>query len=374
MRRLSTRDVARARLVSLLLRGTAAATPLDVATWFGAMQAQDLASGKWSFGVRLPDWGEADIDAAIERGDILRTWPMRGTIHFIPPADARWMLELTGRRALPAATRTHAALGLDDATFDSAATALEAALRGGHRLTRSQAKETLGAAGIDTGGQRGYHLLWRTSILGITCIGPQSGAEQTFVLLDEWAPDQRTLDRDDALRELALRYFRSHGPAGVEDFAGWSGLTLTDARAGVAACAAELTQAEMDGRVLVLTRALDDALADGAARSAGPTHALPGFDEFMLGYRDRGVQVLGGLLDRVVPGGNGVFRPTLCADGRVLGTWTRRDRRARVDAHLEPFAPLTAAQGRAADAAFAAYARYRGVPVAWRIEDTAPVT
>ena len=127
MRRLAARDVARARLVSLLLRGTAAATPLDVATWFGAMQAQDLASGKWSFGVRLPDWGEADIDAAIERGDILRTLPMRGTIHFIPPADARWMLELTGRRALPAATRTHAALGLGGPPFAPAAPALEAA-------------------------------------------------------------------------------------------------------------------------------------------------------------------------------------------------------------------------------------------------------
>ena len=94
------------RMTSLLLRAHPSAKPDTVAgvvEWFGAMQAQDMASALWSLGVRLPGFTLADVNAALERREAIRTWPMRGTVHLVPPADARWMLDLMGVRALAGA-------------------------------------------------------------------------------------------------------------------------------------------------------------------------------------------------------------------------------------------------------------------------------
>lgn len=87
--------------------------------------------------------------------------------------------------------------------------------------------------GIAADGQRGVHILGRLAQEGLICFGPRQGKQQTFVLLEEWVPESRGLLRDEALAELALRYFTSHGPATISDYAWWSGLTVRDARAGL---------------------------------------------------------------------------------------------------------------------------------------------
>jgi hypothetical protein len=110
---LTTADALGARMASLLLRdsGAGIVRPPDVAgvvTWFGAMQAQDHASGMWSLGARLPGFTALDVQAALERREAVRTWPMRGTVHLVPSRDARWMVEVLGRRALAGATARRA--------------------------------------------------------------------------------------------------------------------------------------------------------------------------------------------------------------------------------------------------------------------------
>ena len=237
---LTPQDALALRMSSLLL-GEPAERPTDVAgvvTWFGAMQAQDLGSGLWSLGVRLPHLTEADVHAALEHREALRTWPMRGTVHLVPPRDARWMLALMGERALAGAAARRAFLGLDEAVADRAVDVLGEALAGGGRLTRAECVARLEQAGISSAGQLGYHLLWYASQRGVTCIAPNVGTEQTFVLLDEWVPDPVRLDRDEALATIAVRYFRSHGPTTRQDFAGWTGLTMADAKKGIAAAGA----------------------------------------------------------------------------------------------------------------------------------------
>ena len=360
MLQLSTTDVARARQASLLLTGTPAASAADVVSWFGAMQAQDIASAKWSLGVRLPGSCEQDVDAAIEGGTILRTWPMRGTIHFVPAPDARWMLEATGSRALATSGRRREQLGLDLASADRSVDVLREALSGGRRLRRSQAVVALADAGIPTAGQASYHLLWYAAQVGATCIGPHDGKEQTFVLLDDFAPGQRRLDHREAVAELALRFFRSHGPASIRDFAGWTGLTLADCRLAVSDNEGRLVEATSAGGALHLTTDLADRIAAGATRAKPPTTALPGFDEFILGYKDRTVQVPAGRMDDIVPGGNGMFRATLCVDGVVAGTWTRRLRTGHVDIDVALFAPTGERQLRQAEQSFTAYGSYLG--------------
>ncbi|MFU8876194.1 winged helix DNA-binding domain-containing protein [Micromonospora sp. SL4-19] len=360
--RLTGAEALALRMTSLLLRPHPQARPdsvAEVVEWFGAMQAQDVASGLWSLGVRLPGRTQADVQAALERREALRTWPMRGTVHLVPSRDAHWMLAVTGIRTLAGAATRRAQLGLTEADADRAADVLGAALAGGRRLTRAQCLAALGAAGIDTAGQRGYHLLWYASQRGVTCIAPHVGIEQTFVLLDEWVPDPHRPDRDEALGLLALRFVRSHGPVTRHDLARWTGLTVTDAKRGIAVAADALTPVEVDGAEAVVAAALLDAPRE----PVDDVHTLPGFDEYLLGFKDRTLMLDPAHAAAVVPGGNGVFQSTVVRGGRVVGTWKRTIGKTSVAVTVQQLTPFDAALRSRVESALTDYARYLGRPL-----------
>ena len=336
-----------------------------VVLWFGAMQAQDLASGLWSLGVRLPSLTQADVEASLERREALRTWPMRGTVHLVPSRDAHWMLDVLGARPLAGAPARRATIGLDDIDAERSVDVLGAALAGGRRLTRKQCVEALASAGIDSAGQRGYHLLWYASQRGVTCIAPNVDGEQTFVLLDEWVPDPVRLDRDEALATIALRYFRSHGPATRQDFAGWTGLSAADTKRGIQACGSALTVVRVgDLEMLAATQLLDPP--DG--RSVPDLLALPGFDEYMLGFKDRSLFMQREHLREVVPGSNGVFRATIVGEGRVIATWKRElVGTSRVRVRVWPLRPMGAKRRRDVERRLVPFGTFLGrtVEVQW---------
>jgi len=363
--KLSPADALSLRMTSLLLRPHPRGNPGDVAgvvEWFGAMQAQDVASGLWSFGARLSGQTLADVNAALERREAIRTWPMRGTVHFVPPADAHWMLELMGVRALAGAAARRATIGLDAATADRGVEVLGEALAGGRRLTRAECLAALAEAGVGSAGQLGYHLLWYASQRGVTCIAPHIGSEQTFVLLDEWVPKPNRPDRDEALGLIALRYFRSHGPTTRKDFAGWTGLTMSDARAGIAAAGAALTTVEVDGVEMIA----DPALLDSLPGRVDDWWTLPGFDEYLLGFKDRSMMVDDAHKQAIIPGGNGVFQSTIVRAGHVVGTWKRTMGRKAVTVDAFPLVPLRPADRGKAERAFNRYAEFVGLPAVVR--------
>lgn len=390
VRELTAEQALRLRMTSLLLPsgdggstnggvaggGVAGGDVAGVVEWLGAMQAQDLASALWSFGVRLPGYRLPDVEAALERRQALRTWPMRGTVHFVPARDARWMVELLGARPLANAAARRARLDLSEQTADRAVETLRQALAGGRRLTRAQCVAALAEAGIDHSGQRGYHLLWYASQVGVTCITPNVAGEQTFALLDEWVPDPVRLERDDALATMARRYFRSHGPASQRDFVGWTGLTAADAKRGIAAAADALVTVRVAGQPMIMGREVLEASDERrCARPEPPPHgepaaatlALPGFDEYMLGFKDRTLMMNPSDLDAVVPGGNGVFRATVVHAGRVAATWTRTVTRTRVTIDVHPLAARVGPAVRcAAEAALSSYGEFLGLPVVVR--------
>lgn len=363
MTSLSVAEVRRLRLISLLLAGHDFTTPEQVVEWFSAMQAQDLASVKWSLGVRLPGLTETDIDEAIERGSILRTWPMRGTIHLIPARDARWMLATMGVRQLSGVQKRWDYLGLDRPTVERAGELLAEALTGNKRLTRSQAAALFTAEGIDASGQRLYHLLWHSSQVGITCIGPTVDKEQTFVLLSDWAPDQRQLEGEEALAELAWSYFRAHGPALVTDFSGWAGIPVTAARKAVEANVGRLTTVETEFGDMWLASERDNAAEDlRGSRARSNVLTLPGFDELILGYKDRRAFLEPDQFAAVVPGNNGVFKPTVVDAGRVVGIWKRTVTKSKVKVEAIPFAEFSATQRKGIGRAAAGFGQYLGLP------------
>ncbi|MDH4016973.1 MAG: winged helix DNA-binding domain-containing protein [Actinomycetota bacterium] len=341
-------------------------TPLDVVEWFGAMQGQDLGSVQWSLGLRT-GLTRADIAVALESGEVLRTWPMRGTLHLVPGRDARWMLEHLGARALAGAATRRAHLELTEADADCGAEALGAALTGGTTLTRAECVAAIEAAGVSAAGQRAYHLLWYASQKGITCVGPNRGNEQTFVLLEEFAPDAVRLDREAALATIAERFVRSHGPVTAHDLARWADLTVRDARAGLAS-ADSVTVLTLDERELFVHDALREALADPDEQAPiPPARALPGFDELVLGYRDRTAQLDAAHERRVVPGGNGVFFPTLAVGGQVVGTWRRKELTRSITLTATPFAPVPTRARTALGRALTFYCDFMGKPgrISW---------
>ncbi|MBB2943595.1 hypothetical protein FB565_003324 [Actinoplanes lutulentus] len=342
------------RLSCLALGAHEKSTVHDVVEWFGAMQAQDLNSVLWSLGVRLPGSSLPSIVTATEDRSVVRTWPMRGTVHLIPSADAHWMLDLTGVRQLTGVASRWDYLGLDEKTANLAMELLAAALTSaGGRLTRSGCLGALTEGGIDVSGQRGYHLLWYASQRSLTAIAPNSGAEQTFVLLDDWVPSRFTpSSREEALALLATRYFRSHGPATVKDFAGWTSLGVRDARLGISG--AGLVAVDVDGAEMWASPELLDA---GPVRGRW---ALPGFDEFMLGYKDRSLMATRDQLAKVVPGNNGVFQSTLVADGRVVGLWKRTLGKKAVSVSVQKLMDFDLEEFRPS---LEGYAGYLGLPL-----------
>ncbi len=381
------------RMASLLLRDDATWQGMDgvpprpgsvaaVVEWFGAMQSQDLASGVWSLGVRLPGFGVAGVEAALERGEVLRTWPMRGTVHLVPSRDAAWMVELTGARVLPTLARRREQLEISDVVAEQACELWAQALAGGTRLTREQMLETLRDKGIDTSGQRGYHLLAFAAHRGVLCFGPNAGKQQTFVLLAEWAPDPHRPDRDEALATLAQRYFRSHGPTTVKDFAGWTGLTLGDARRAIAAAGERIATARFADVDVHLDPSLLDRLDTIGRQPQGQVWALPGFDEYLLGYKDRSLMLAPEHFQAVVPGGNGVFQPTIVRDGRVVATWRRTVTAHQLTIDVAPLLPLPPADRRRAEAALQHYAAHLTLPpapappcrVLWRVIHASALT
>jgi len=351
-------DLTRLRLFHQGIVGPAHAGPGEVVRRLGALQAQDYRQSLWAIGLRTRRSTVTDIERAIAAGQILRTWPMRGTLHFVPPEDARWMLRLSAARVIARDRRRLEQLELDAAIMERCKELFYDALHGGRRLPRSRMMQVLEGAGISTAQQRGYHVLWHTAQTGLICIGPLQDNEQTFVLLDEWAPKPRELSREEALAELAGRYFAGHGPATVRDFAWWSGLTVTDARAGLEAAKPGLIAAMLDGKECWMA---DDAL-DQTAYEGSSVCLLPGFDEYLLGYKDRSAVLAPEHAPRIVPGNNGVFLPTIVVDGQVVGTWQRRRNKNAVEIFLSPFAPLGASAERVIEAA-SRYSAFLGLPL-----------
>jgi hypothetical protein len=328
---LTTAAALRVRTISQWLSSPAVGTePAELASWFGAIQAQDLAAALWAFGVRLPDSSCASLEGAVASGSILRTWPMRGTMHFVAAEDARWLLRTAGVRALRTSSQRWRTLGLDQATADAAVDVFRGALDRTPLLTRSAMLGALQDAGISAAGQRGYHLLLYAAQVGVTCVGPNRGKEQTYALLDTWAPRQRDLEGDEALGELVLRYFRSHGPATRQDFQRWAGLTAAASRTGLAIAGDALIACDVAGQ-----EAFVDPAALDRASPAPVVRLLPAFDEYVLGYQDRSSFIAPDRMHDVVPGQNGLFRPSVLADGRIIGTWTRAvsSRGVRVAVH-----------------------------------------
>lgn len=347
----------RARMAALGLApalGTASApaAAVEVARGLGALQAQDYASGAWSLGVRSGLTLD-EIEQAVADRQIVRTWPMRGTIHWVPAEDARWMCELLAGRVLESLGPRYAQLAITAAEVERAGRVFEEHLT--EPMSRPDVLALLADHGIDPSGQRTYHLVGHHCMTGLLCQGPLAGRQPTFVLIDAWVPVSRTPSREEAMATVVERYVRSHGPVTEQDVAGWVAGTLGFVREAVSLLGDRILREQLDGRTW-----LTHVDARHPSAGVGGVHLLPQWDELLLGYKSRDVSLPDEHVAAVVPGRNMVFQPSLVIDGEVAGIWKRQERRGTVVVEVSPFTPLTAKARRGLEASSAAYGRFLG--------------
>ncbi len=346
------------RLVSQRISDPVAISAGELVAALGAVQAQDYRAALWAIGLRLRDFTEAQVERALAGHTIVRTWPLRGTLHFVAAADVRWMLALLAPRTMAAASGRHRQLGLGSDDFARSREILAGVLRGDRRMSRGEVLGALEEGGVSAAGQRGIHILARLCQEGLLCLGPLHGRQQAFVLLEEWVPPGRVLDRDEALAELAGRYFAGHGPATLQDFVWWTGLKVADARAALEMAATSLASVTQDGTVYWMSR---EVLATGVPlRARSRVALLPAFDEYLLGYRDRSAVLARAAGAKLAPFANGRFHPIIVVGGRVAGTWRRVVDKGTVRVEASPFRPLTKAANAALRAAAERYVGFLG--------------
>lgn len=335
-------DVALLRLAAQRIAGPGLGTATEAVRWLTAVQAQDYPGAVTSLALRTDAGTARSVEAALNAGEVVRSWPMRGTLHFVLAEDLAWMLDLTTERVLAAAARRRAELGLDTPTIEHARQLATDALVGGRHLHRDALVACWDDAGLLMVKQRSYHLIWHLAQTGTLCYGPVRDGAQVIVLVDEWVRHPRRMEREEALGEWALRYFHSHGPATGKDFAWWTKLVAAEVRAGLAIARPGLERLEVDG-VEYFMDPQTPARLDSCRRRARGVFLLPGFDEYMLGYRDRGAALPVEFAQRIVPGNNGMFQPTVVADGEVVGTWKRRGRGSQQAVQATPFTSFRSA-------------------------------
>ena len=350
-------NVARHRLQNQHIAGTTFAKPSDVVRWLGAVQAQDYLGSLWAIGLRMQNATEQIIEQAIADRTIIRTWPMRGTLHFVAAEDVRWMLQLLTPRVVANNRWRLKQLDLNDAVLARSKKLFARALSSGKQLPRDRMYQVLEAAGIATAGGRGLHILGQLAQEGILCFGRRQGKQQTFALLDEWAPAAKPKRRDEALAELARRYFTSHGPATFQDFIWWSGLTTADARAGSEMTRNHLGQEHINGRTYWFPLSMPTP-RDNRTTS----YLLPPYDEYTVAYKDRSA-VLSPSCAQHLDAVRGILGPALVIDGQIVGTWKRTLEKGSVVITAHPFRSLKKAEKQAFAAAARQYGEFLRLPV-----------
>lgn len=352
---MTPQEILHLRLSNQILLQTKS-SPAEVVSHMCAMQAQDFLGSLWAIGIRTSNCSESAIEKAIAEKSIVRSWPMRGTLHFAAPQDLRWMLKLMTPRILKLnAKRVKRDYDLDETVYQKSRIILEKALQGGKQLLRNDIYRVLEEGGIPATGQRGLHIIGYLAQQGILCFGGRIGKQPSFVLLDEWIPDHRNLSREESLAEIALRYFTSRGPATLSDLIWWTGLTAAEAKQALALSQSGLIQETYQSVTYWMSPNISPISLNDKIL------LLPPFDEYLIAYADRSAMLGNYTIKDVVPFSNGMFFPIIIENGKLIGTWKRTIQKKSVSIEVSPFILLSKGQQAKIEQAKEEYCRFLSV-------------
>jgi hypothetical protein len=267
------------------------------------------------------------------------------------------MLDLTAPRVKTAMAHMDRQLGLDKSVLKKSNAALKKALQENQQLTRSELAPILKKAGIAVDGYRMGQLMGHAELDQVVCSGGRKGKQFTYALLEERAPQARRLERDEALAELTRRYFRSHGPATLQDFVWWSGLTTTYARKGMEAVKPEFEQETIADQTYWFSA------STSAKNLSDSSYLLPSYDEYTVGYRDRSAIFDPAHIDKLSAFRESILTQVIVINGQISGTWKRTPKKKEVLIELAPFTVLTKEQNQAVIAAAQRYGEFLQLPL-----------
>jgi hypothetical protein len=321
------------------LVGAPLGSPAEVVGHLGAAQSQLHDMSLWAVGRRC-DATQAEVAAAFEGGDFVRTHVLRPTWHHVLKADLRDLLEVTAPRVRQAMESNNRRDALPREVIERWAALAVSVIHEDGPLTRPEVEARLSAEGFERVGNGMAHVMIEAELTGEIHSGPLRGKQHTYVAAS-LPPSRRT--PDERLAWLAQTYLNGHGPASPQDLAWWSTLTLTQARRAFALAGAR-----------PVTLAGEELWAGGPIAEVDVPAALllPPFDEFISYARD-------GVAAAPLIGASGL----LFAEGELAGTWTRKVGRTSARVTVAAGRPLTARSRRSLDAEAAAYGRFLGVPV-----------
>lgn len=347
-------DITQHRLQQQYLLTPQHSRPGELVSWMGVVQAQDYAAAKWAIGQRLTTATDTMLDDAMGNWEIIRTHVLRPTWHFVAPADLRWMLKLSAPRVKALCAYNDKRWGVTPTVINKSQKVLEKILLGKKQLTRQEIVPAFQKTGIETDEYRLGSILVHAELDGLICSGPRQGKQFTYVLLEEHVPPAPALSKAESIATLAQRYFNSHGPATIHDFAWWSGLTITEAKSGLEAVKEHFVAIEADDKTYWMP-------PTKTTFNKSSVFLLPAYDEFTVAYKKRDIQQLqiDGCLAPMASLG-----PVIVADGQIIGTWKRTVNKKDISLELNPIKALKKTQQPALKKAIQHYSAFTGLPVA----------
>jgi len=316
---MDTANIAQIRLISQQLAKKNAHLPNEITSWMGAIQAQDYPMAKWAIGLRLLKATDLSVESAINKGEILRTHLLRPTWHFVAAEDIYWLLELSAQQIKAAQRSRDRQLELTEEVYSKSNAVIEKALSDGNHHSREELVAILRNANIATDQNRASHLLMRAELEKIICSGVIRNGRPTYALLSERVKSGKKLKDEEALFELAERYFTSRFPATTEDFAWWSGFPAGRVRQALDMIKGVFHKEEIQGKSYILPDDFNQSLIHNPT-----TFLLPPYDEFMLSYAYRRASISRELESHLKEiSDRGMFRPIIVMDGQVIGAWKR---------------------------------------------------
>ncbi|MDB5148488.1 MAG: winged helix DNA-binding protein [Mucilaginibacter sp.] len=346
-------DIANLRVYNQHLNHNKFKKPEEVVGYMCAMQAQEYTHAKWAIGLRVLSPVEKTVEKAMTTGAILRTHVLRPTWHFVLQQDIRWMLSLTAPRINAGNATIYKKHELTDAVFNKSFDVFIKAMQGGKQLTRTEIVTALHEADIATDDLRFTLLLMKAELEQLICSGARQGKQFTYAMLDERAPATPVIHRDEAVARLVLRYFISHGPATINDFVHWSGLTVTDAKNGIEINKSQLSNIAVEGISYWMGADVDLS----KAKKSG-AYLLPVYDELIIAYKNRDAMVPAKYRDKM---GAITFFPTIMVNNQVAGNWSRNISKKSIDIELKPFGKLTNAQTEVIETAIQRFKKFNGL-------------
>ena len=357
MHMISSEEIAALRLHNQQLTQPTFSDPALLLQHMGALQAQHYGMVQYAAGLRLNGGTRTAVTTALDQGQLIRTHVLRPTWHLAAASTLPLLLQLSASRIWSAARRTWARRGINEALFKKCFAVFRKALKGGRSLTRTELVAALKKSGIQLEGENAIaHVLMAAELQELLCSGPDKGKKTTYALYKDRVPETALLSRAQALGQLAATYCKSRGPVTVDDFSWWSGLTLTEARKGVALAGAQLQSEQADRKTYWWGRQQPEPASIPRAL------LLPAFDELLIAYRDRSLWMESHMRSGVISS-NGIFWPVVLLNGKVAGLWKQTEKKQQLEITVQWFKRQLRKDQDAVAAAADALTRFTGKSV-----------